>query len=95
MKLNFLIFQQLTKHVRLALDLYGQQITCPLHLHLTDFNLPKKFRGQPAVVHYQARPFPYFYETLERLKLTFPDDLDMNKPLEQNVDQEFEDVINQ
>ncbi|CAF3834373.1 unnamed protein product [Rotaria sordida] len=86
--------QQLTKHVRLALDLYGQQITCPLHLHLTDFNLPKRFRRQRAVVHYHARPFPYFYETLERLKLKFPDDLNMNKPFEQQVDQEFEDAIN-
>ncbi|CAF0933142.1 unnamed protein product [Adineta ricciae] len=86
--------QQLNKHVRLALDLYGLQIVCPLHLHLTDFNLPKKYRRQPISVHYQARPFPYFYETLERLKLTFPEDLDLNKPFEQHIDHEFEEAIN-
>jgi hypothetical protein len=78
----------------LALDLYGQQIICPLHLHLADFNLSKKYRRQSAIVHYRASPFPYFYETLERLKLKFPDDLEMNKPFEENRDQEFEDVIN-
>jgi len=38
--------------------------------------------------------FSFFYETLERLKLKFPDDLDMNKPFEQNIDKEFEAVIN-
>ncbi|CAF2494010.1 unnamed protein product [Rotaria sp. Silwood2] len=86
--------QQLSKHVRIALDVYDQQIICPLHLHLTDFNLPKKYHRQRAVVHYRAPPFPYFYETLERLKLKFPDDFDMNKPFEQQVDQEFEDAIN-
>ncbi|UJR25220.1 hypothetical protein I4U23_006572 [Adineta vaga] len=86
--------QQLTKHIRLALDLYGQQIACPLHLHLTDFNLPKKYRRQPAIVHYQARPFPYFYETLERLKLKFPEELDLNTPFEQRTDEEFEKAIN-
>ncbi|CAF5060466.1 unnamed protein product, partial [Rotaria sp. Silwood1] len=86
--------QQLNKHVRIALDLYGQQIICPLHLHLTDFNLPKKYRQQRAIVHFHARPFPYFYETLERLKLKFPDDLDMNKPFEQQIHQEFEEVLN-
>ena len=84
----------MNKHVRLALDLFGLQIVCPLHLHLTDFNLPKKYRRQPISVHYQARPFPYFYETLERLKLTFPEDLDLNKPFEQHIDQEFEEAIN-
>jgi hypothetical protein len=83
----------LNKHVRLALDLYGQQMTCPLHLHLTDFNLSKTYRRQRAIIHHQARPFPYFYETLERLKLKFPEDLDLNKPFEENIDQEFEDAI--
>jgi hypothetical protein len=63
-------------------------------LHLTDFNLSKKYRRQRAIIHFQAPPFPYFYETLERLKLKFPEDLNMNKPFEQPVDQEFEDVIN-
>ena len=76
------------------MDLYGQQITCPLHLHLTDFNLPKLYRGQRAVVQYRAAPFPYFYETLKRLNLKFPEELDLNKPFEQNLDQEFEDAIN-
>lgn len=84
----------MSKHVRLALDLYGQQITCPLHLHLTDFNLPQKFRRQRAVVHYRAPPFSYFYETLERLNLKFPDDLELNKPFEPQVDHEFENAIN-
>lgn len=83
----------MSKHVRLALDLYGQQITCPLHLHLTDFNLSKKYRQQRAVLHFQAPPFPYFYETLDRLKLKFPDDLDLNQPFEQRTDEEFEDAI--
>ena len=86
-------FQQLSKHVRLALDIYGQQITCPLHLHLTDFHLPKKYRRQRAVLHYQARPFPYFHETLERLKLKFPEDLDLNQPFEEKIDEEFENAI--
>lgn len=84
----------MNKHVRLALNLYGQQIVCPLHLHLTDFNLPKKYRGQRAVVHYQAKPLPYFYETLERLQLKFPIQLNMTKPEEQKIDPEFEDAIN-
>ena len=77
------------------MDLYGQQINCPLHLHLTDFNLRKIYRGQSAVVHYRAPPFAYFYETLERLKLKFPDELEMDKPFQPNLDQEFEDAINQ
>ncbi len=63
-------------------------------MHLTDFNLPKKYRQQRAIIHYQARPFPYFYETLERLKLKFPDNLDMNTPFEQPIDEEFENAIN-
>jgi hypothetical protein len=62
-------------------------------LHLTDFDLPKKYRGQSAVVHYQARPLPYFHQTLERLQLKFPSDLKMNEPAEQQIDKEFEDAI--
>jgi hypothetical protein len=77
----------LTKHVRVALDLYGQNI------HLTDFHLPKKFRGQGAIVHYQARPFPYFYETLKRLQLKFPADMNLDEPADQKNDQEFDVAI--
>lgn len=92
-KSNDFLLQQLSKHVRLALDLYGQQITCPLHLHLADFNLAQNYRRQRATVHYRAPPFSYFYETLERLQLKFPDELGMEKPFEQNLDQEVEDVV--
>jgi hypothetical protein len=76
-----------------ALDLYGQQITTPLHLHLADFHLPKKYRGQKAVVHYQARPLPYFYESLERLGLNLSIDFPLDKSGKEVVDQELEDAI--
>ena len=80
--------------MRLALDLYGQQINCPLHLHLTEFNLKKHFRGQSVTTEYKARPLAYFYETLDRLNLKFPSEMNISEPVDLQKDQEFEDAIN-
>ena len=38
---------------------------------------------------------PYFFETLNRLELKFPADLDMNEPAEENKDLDFEHLISQ
>ena len=45
----------------------------PLHLHLCELNLRKKFNKQKIIIKHQVPLFDYFTETLKRLELKLPE----------------------
>jgi hypothetical protein len=46
--------------------------TIPLHLHLHEINLEKKFRKQTFCLQHQTPLLPYFEETMQRFNLKWP-----------------------
>ena len=52
----------------------------PLHLHLKEINLEKSFKKQKIILKNKIPLLPYFKETLNRLKLEIPPELnDLNE----------------
>jgi hypothetical protein len=51
----------------------------PLHLHLNEINMAKKFKKQKYQITIQAPVLPYFTETLNRFGLKFNRNLELNK----------------
>jgi hypothetical protein len=44
----------------------------PLHLHLSEINLEKKFKKQKFTIRQELPLFDYFKQTMDRLNLKFP-----------------------